>query len=191
MNLDLIIFQSLNGLAGKWPALDCIGIFFAEYFQYVLAGVLLFFLFYPKEKRKRNRLMVIASLGSALTARFAVKAIFLLFFSRPRPYMVLESARKLIPTWSGEDFQSFPSGHALFFFALAAAIWGFDKKLGTAFFGAAALICVARIYAGAHWPSDIVIGAITGTIVGFMIYRILATQKATQRFDLWETNRLS
>lgn len=174
-NIDSLIFSSINGLAGKWPVVDAVGIFFAEYLQYFLAVVLVAALFYPKEKRKYNRLMVTAGLAAALFSRFAVKAAILLFYEKPRPYMALESANKLIATWSSEDFQSFPSGHALFFFALAAAIFGFNKKLGMRFFAASILISMARVFAGAHWPSDIFAGATIGLMVGGAVF--LTTEK--------------
>jgi len=69
----------------------------------------------------------------------------------------------------GEDYQSFPSGHALFFFAAATAIWHYDKKLGYAFFFAAALISSARIFVGVHWPSDVIAGAALGILTGWTI----------------------
>lgn len=111
-----------------------------------------------------------------LLARFAVKGLILLFYSNPRPYAENLAARQLVAT-PGEDFQSFPSGHALFFFAAAAAIYCYDKKLGVIFFAAAALISLARIFVGVHWPADILAGALLGIITGWLAYKTVRLLK--------------
>lgn len=175
MDINLVIFDSINGSAGHWLVLDWIGVFFAEYFQYALGLFLLAIVVLSKEKTKRMRMAAIAVL-SALLARFAVKGFILLFYSNPRPYAGNLGARQLVAT-PGEDFQSFPSGHALFFFAAATAIYCYDKKLGVIFFAAAALISLARIFVGVHWPSDILAGALLGIITGWLTYKTVRLLK--------------
>jgi len=44
IEVDLIFFQKINQFAGKWPLLDNLAIFFAEYLGYILILILLFFL---------------------------------------------------------------------------------------------------------------------------------------------------
>ncbi len=115
--------------------------------------------------------MAFTAVLAALLARFAVKGLILIFYANPRPYAGDFSVHQLVAT-PGEDFQSFPSGHALFFFAAATAIYCYDKKLGMAFFAAATAIGLARIFVGVHWPSDVLAGAVLGTITGLLAYRI-------------------
>jgi undecaprenyl-diphosphatase len=170
MDPNLVIFNSINGLAGHWPILDQAGIFFAEYFQYLLGLVLVFVVLFSTEKT-RKAFMTFTAVLAALLARFAVKGLILIFYANPRPYAGDFSTHQLVST-PGEDFQSFPSGHALFFFAAAAAIYCYDKKLGLAFFAAATVIGLARIFVGVHWPSDVLAGAVLGTITGLLAYRI-------------------
>ena len=82
----------------------------------------------------------------------------------------LETAEKLVA--ENKDFQSFPSGHAAIFFAIAMAIYFFNKKLGIVFFIGAVLIGFARIFTGIHWPSDVLAGAIIGIISGIIIIKL-------------------
>ena len=175
MDANLAIFLSVNGLAGHWLILDWLGIFFAEYFQYVLGLLLLAVIVFSKERTKKL-CMAAAAVLSALLARFAVKGLILMFYSNPRPYAGNFSVRQLVST-PGENFQSFPSGHALFFFAAATAIYCYDKKLGMVFFTAALLISFARIFVGVHWPSDILAGALLGIITGWLAYKTVRLLK--------------
>lgn len=166
MHFDITVFNFLNSFANHSAILDYVGIFFANYSQYVLGAILLYLLFYQQEKRNINRPMVTVSLIAAILARLVVKTAILLIHGRPRPYVVLETAHKLIPTSIAENFQSFPSGHTIFFFALATVLYQFNKKLGAWFYVAALAMGIARIFVGVHWPTDIIGGIIMGTLVG-------------------------
>jgi undecaprenyl-diphosphatase len=178
MFTDISIFQYINGFAGRSAALDFFGIFLAAYLQYVLGAVLLVLLFWPKKELAKNRLMVTMGLAAALAARWIVKTLIVLAYARPRPFVFLPAAHKLIPNYAFENFQSFPSGHMLFFFALSTVLFAFNKKLGSWFFAASAIMGVARIFAGMHWPSDILIGAMLGVLVGALTYKACMRYKS-------------
>ncbi len=59
---------------------------------------------------------------------------------------------------------SFPSGHAVTVFALAAAVSFLYPRLRIAVFSAAILIALSRVVLTAHYLSDVVAGAAVGTI---------------------------
>ncbi|MEI7894190.1 MAG: phosphatase PAP2 family protein [Myxococcales bacterium] len=90
--------------------------------------------------------------------------------ARVRPWKALG----LHPTWTAPQDFSFPSGHATgsFAFASFAAVVLLATRRGGARIGSLALFAVAtlvaysRIHLGAHWPSDVVAGAVLGTLVG-------------------------
>lgn len=170
MNYDIFIFNFINGFATRFGFLDMLGIFLAKCSPYFLGILLLFFLFWPKEDKEKNRAMVLVAIMAGLIARFLLKSIILLFYSRPRPYVSLPSAHKLISTIASDNFQSFPSGHAIFFFALSTVIYKFNKKLGILFFSSSILMGVARVFTGVHWLSDIVGGLVLGILVGVIAH---------------------
>jgi undecaprenyl-diphosphatase len=169
MNYDLAIFQAINGLAGHSRFTDAVGIFLAEYLAYVLGVWLLVLLLWPRKSATKNKTMVLLALIAGLIARFAVKGAIVLFYHRPRPYVHLPLVHKLISMPMSENFQSFPSGHAIFFFALSTVVYYFNKKLGVIFFIFAVLMGIARVFVGVHWPSDILGGAILGILVGLVV----------------------
>lgn len=171
MYYDVKIFEAVNGLAIHSKILDLLGIFLADYLPYLLGVFLLSFLFWPKENKMKNRAMVLVSIVAALIARYAVKSMILIFYNRPRPYVNLSSAHKLIFMSPTDNLQSFPSGHAIFFFALSTVIYFYNKKLGIFFLICSTIMGIARIFVGVHWPSDILGGVVLGIIVGVVIER--------------------
>ncbi len=160
--LDVFIFEKLNGLVGNWKILDWIGIFLADYFPYILGAVLIALFLW-----KKNRLMVISAGISVFLSRLVIAEIIKRLYHHGRPYVILNTVNKLIS--ENHDYQSFPSGHAAIFFALAMAIYFFNKKLGLWFFLGAITISVARIFVGVHWPSDVLAGAAIGIVSAIII----------------------
>ena len=61
-------------------------------------------------------------------------------------------------TWS-----SFPSDHAALFFALALGVFYVSKKSGVVLFAyITVVVCLPRIYAGIHYPTDFLGGGALG-----------------------------
>ena len=69
--------------------------------------------------------------------------------------------------------RSFPSGHATQAFAVASVIaTSYDQlwvKLTA--YGAASMTAYARVRRGKHFPTDVVAGAVVGTLVGRSVVR--------------------
>jgi undecaprenyl-diphosphatase len=61
---------------------------------------------------------------------------------------------------------SFPSGHAASSFACAATLARYtSRRVAIALFVLAALIAWSRVYVGAHYPLDVVAGAVVGLLI--------------------------
>ena len=162
--MDLYFFAQVSKLTLKWTRLDVLGIFFADYFQYVLAFCLLLFLVI---KFKKSWKMILQALISAFFARFLIVEFIRWLWQRPRPF-VENNINSLLTNTS----PAFPSGHAAFFFAISTIIYLYNKKIGILFFIGSLLICLARVFVGIHWPTDILAGAIIGILSGLVVYKI-------------------
>lgn len=172
-NFNNYWFAVINGWSHRSAALDWLGIFIADYLPVLIVLSLLWLLFSSRPKQSKNKLMVVLASTASIIAVFLVKPIILLFYAKPRPFVALPHLEPLTSVFKLEDWQSFPSGHSLFFFSLAMVICLFNKRVGLVYFGLAVLIGFARIYTGVHWPLDILAGAVIGMVVGciaFVVY---------------------
>ena len=107
--------------------------------------------------------LLAGSLALALTVELAK-----IIFRRSRPFVRLTQTRIVGYRARG---RSFPSGHTSQAFYLAAlltahfhlALWG-----AAALYALAGLVAVTRMYIGAHYPRDVLAGAILGSVWGLM-----------------------
>jgi undecaprenyl-diphosphatase len=166
MNLDTQIFFFLNNLAGQSPLFDKVIVFFASYLAYLVVAALLVLVFFSHYSKLEKWTILVVAGTASIIARFGITELIRVFYHRPRPFSTLLNVHQLIT----DTAWSFPSGHATFFFALSTAVYLYNKKWGTWFFGATILITVSRVIAGVHYPSDIIGGALIGIIVGYITF---------------------
>jgi Membrane-associated phospholipid phosphatase len=90
-------------------------------------------------------------------------------FARPRPIEVLPAGtfRQLVEVAHGG---SMPSLHASNAFSVAIFLWLVRPSLGAPALVLATLIGLSRVVGGVHWPSDVVTGALLGTLVSTAVW---------------------
>ena len=179
MTLDIKLLYFLNNFAGKSQIFDTLIVFLASYLQYFLVAVFLALL-YMSTYSKRDKIYVFwTTTISIIIARLGVTEIIRFFYHRPRPFVTLEVNKLLSSGWFYSDTEwSFPSGHSAFFFAMATALYLYNKKWGIGFFIAAIVMNISRIVAGVHYPSDIAGGAVVGMAVAYLVFYRAERQKA-------------
>lgn len=160
MNVDL--FRFVNDIAGQYSWLDSTAVFFADVAQYlfVLALIVMWF-----GGQRSKATVLYAGITAALA--MCVNQIIGIFYQHPRPFAVYH-VHQLIPHAVNN---SFPSDHATAAFALAIAIWMRNRKMGAPLIVVAALISVSRVFAGVHFPADIVGGLLVAWASAWVIGR--------------------
>lgn len=81
-------------------------------------------------------------------------------YDRPRPYLADDKITPAVPLPHGT---SYPSGHSSAAFAAARVISRLEPSLAREAYDLATQVAVSRVYAGVHYPSDVVAGALLGT----------------------------
>lgn len=102
----------------------------------------------------------------AITASDQISSHFLKdLFARVRPCNVLPDVNVLA---SCTESYSFPSSHAVNNFTIALLLLRIYPKLKWILLTSAFLIAFSRPYCGVHYPSDILGGAVIGSIIGYL-----------------------
>lgn len=161
--LDVWVFGALNlrGYHSRW--MDRVMWLTTQLGSFIFAALLAFVAYVWGERRFAMDLML-----GTLTLWMLVEVIKA-FTDRSRPFNLLRETRVI---GSREPGLSFPSGHtAQTFFVVSLTIGHFQLPLGSAMFlyGIAALVAFTRIYVGAHYPRDVIAGAILGLVWGLVL----------------------
>lgn len=176
MLLNQSLFLFINGLAYRYPVLDVVGVWVAGIIPFMLLGILVV-IYIKHGHRYRERRMVLLALLSGGFAYFVVKTLIVLIYPHPRPYMFFSGIDPLITQSLAEGYQSFPSAHTMFFFAISTMVFIYNKRLGVFFLVVSSLMGIARIFVGVHWPFDIVVGILLGVITSIVIHLVYDTHK--------------
>lgn len=125
------------------------------------------------------RLERIAGVAAYVFAAVAVSGIaanvIKLPIGRARPKLWdQEGIFGLSPFSLDHDFQGFPSGHATTLFALAAALGCLTPRLRLPLYLIAAVLAFSRVAVNAHYPSDLVGGAMVGVASALLLRAFLA-----------------
>lgn len=113
------------------------------------------------EKEKKAAVSIVEGLAVSGAIVTAIKWAF----GRVRPS---HTDDPLEFKWLTVGDTSYPSGHTQTAF-LCATILGDRYDIGWLTYPAAAMTGLARIYKRAHWPSDVLLGAVIGVVTGKVI----------------------
>lgn len=146
----------------------------AGWFWIVLAVLMLTVL--PKKYKKAGLTMAIALILSLIFCNGIMKHLW----ARPRAFWVVgqnfvvgNEFENLYGIFNSIHDYSFPSGHSSASFAAAVSIFMRRKKEGSAALVLAALIAFSRLYFTVHYPTDVLVGTITGALYGVAAYFIV------------------
>jgi dolichol-phosphate mannosyltransferase len=126
---------------------------------------------------RRLRYVLGAALGVVLAAYLAGAALEVvkLFIERARPEEVLGSQIQLSHDRSWAHLASFPSGHLIVTSAMATAAASAVPALRRPLIFYVAMVALTRVLFGAHFPIDVLVGAVLGYEVGTFTARLLAS----------------
>lgn len=129
--------------------------------------MIIFVLFLSKKYTKTAFIMALTlALGLLITNLILKNSVH-----RIRPFHAIE---ELFPLINKPEDWSFPSGHATSSIGCGIAMLrNLPKKYGISGFTIGILIAVSRIYLGVHYTTDVVAGALIGTVSALSSEKII------------------
>lgn len=132
-----------------------------------------------RSQAKDDRLAILAVLVSCAGAEIVARMMSIFLPFRPRPLFDASLPFQLPEGVSIESLNiatesSFPSDHAVLFFALATALWAISHRAAVAsLIWVTVAIAFPRLYLGLHYFSDLVVGAALGMATAAVGMKIL------------------
>jgi undecaprenyl-diphosphatase len=165
------------------PVGDWFFVFITEIknFYIIYAVALLSLMWFGKKRGIITVLLLLLTIVfSDQISSFVVKPLF----DRLRPCRTLEHVRLLVGCGGGK---SFTSSHATNNFALAVLVSHFYPKSRYWLLTWATLVAFSRVYVGVHYPSDILGGAVLGSLIAGAV--ILGYEQSRKLWEARNGNR--
>lgn len=193
---DEVLLLFINQPAGRSESLDKLIIDIAD--STLLKGGIFLALYWAlwfrySDKRHEDRRYLVTELVCAafIVLISRLMQIAMPFHDRPihTPGLGLRMAFSIdadtLNAWS-----SFPSDHAVLFFALCVPLWRRSSWLGVVM-GAWTLImiCLPRLYLGYHYPSDVLAGAVLGIVLMLALPKVVILTTLPNRLIALEKSR--
>lgn len=169
--LDEAILRAVNGF--HTSALDVVAAWLSTWGMYVYLAALV-----ALALRTRAARDVAHARDGALVffaAVFLAESVLKPLAGRARPTAdpTLAASLHLLGPRPPASSLSFPSGTASTCVAAAAYLWlAWGPRVGAPAAAFAALVAWSRLYAGVHWPSDLVGGAVFGAALAWAVLRL-------------------
>ena len=145
----------------------------------------------PRSGTADNRMLVVRALAGALAAIAVGRILQVVMPERLRPMHDPQLAFQLpygVDPAALQGWSSFPSDHAVLFFALSTALFLWSRTVGVlAFIWASLIVCLPRIYMGLHFPSDIIVGAVIGVAIMLAAQRIPLPSRISETIRRYES----
>ena len=173
---DAAVTHAINGLSNRNQFAD-LAMVYVSMIGVPILVLLVAVQWWRRDDRSHVRHVLVAS-GLSFILGLAINQLILLVVHRIRPYDAGVTHLLIAPSAD----PSFPSDHATAAFAIAAAFLFHDMhKLGAAFFVAALVVAVSRVFIGTHYVGDVVGGALTGFAAAALVRLVYCEDTALDR----------
>lgn len=165
LQMDGKLLVAIQGLHMAW--LDPIVSFYTRLGD---AGLLWIALSLAMLLWKPTRKAGVLALGAMVLGLIVTNLTIKPLLSRPRPWLDWP----IVPLVSEKDPNSFPSGHTCAAFAaglswVRALPWRWGRIAAVA---AAVLMGLSRLYVGVHYPTDVLVGALIGSLCAWAAWKV-------------------
>lgn len=138
--------------------------FYASYGLGLFAVLMVWCWWQARKARDAGAMALALTVPVTVVLAYVANDIVKSVFDEPRPCQVITSPATIQPCPGVGDW-AFPSNHSAIAAAAAAAIWVISRRLGVIAVLAALVMGFSRIWVGAHYPHDVLVGFLVGPAV--------------------------
>jgi undecaprenyl-diphosphatase len=178
--MDYSLYKDAYDLYGN-GFVDAVMRFCANDLVFVVVAAVAALFLVPWRRHRLQRRVGAVTATIALPVALLIGKLISDGVDRTRPFV----AHHLRPHIHHAADASFPSDHTTAAFALAVAVFMFDRAVGTVLLAAGVLIGFARVFEGVHYPSDVLGGALLGAAVAVALARAPGVRPALAAVGAW------
>jgi undecaprenyl-diphosphatase len=172
--VDLSLLQHLNHFFAGHDAVEDPAVTYANLAEALFLGMLIVaFLAVGGHRRRSVRRAVVAA-GLSAGVALALAQVISRLVDRPRPFVTHPDAIHLFTRHAADP--GFPSDHTTAAFAIGVALLLRHRGWGTVVLVLATVLAIARVGMGVHYPTDVLGGAVLGTMVALALW-LLPTRR--------------
>lgn len=166
--MDSTLLHALNSFLFHHDAIEDPLLFYVNAAEVLFAAtlVIVFIAAHGPRRARWRRAAVAAALSAGLALALGVVIADLV--DRARPFVTDPSQVHLFAAHAADA--GFPSDHATASFAIAVAVLLRNQSWGIFALVAAAVLSVGRVAVGYHYPSDVLVGALLGTVAALALW---------------------
>lgn len=163
--MDYMILELIQKI--RTPFLDNFFVFFTRIGNAAEIWLLVILILFINKKTRKLAYFALAALALELAL---VELVIKPLIQRPRPFIGYDQIELLI---SAPNSYSFPSGHAASSFAIVAFLYLNNIKYKNILLFMAFLMAFSRLYLFVHFPSDVLVGIIVGTLIAYLVNKLM------------------
>ncbi|KZL92625.1 phosphatase PAP2 family protein [Clostridium magnum] len=169
MNINELLFKSINGLAHQSVLLDNIMIILSKYVPGIfMASLAIFYTLGVLNKNKKIRGITVDTFVITVI-NLALSFIIGIIYYVPRPF-VQQKVNLLFPHVIDA---SFPSDHAIGTMSIAIGINKYQKLSGRILIILSVLVGISRVYVGHHFPIDVIGGYVIVLATNYLYHQLI------------------
>jgi undecaprenyl-diphosphatase len=167
--VDHALLHALNTLFVRHDALEDPWVAYVNAAELLFVGMLALAFVLAGGHRLRATRRAAAAAGLSAAVALLIAQVVSRLVERPRPFVSDPSGLHVFGHHAADP--GFPSDHATAAFAIGVALLLRNRAWGTVVLVLATVLAVGRVAMGIHFPSDVVGGALLGTVVALGLHR--------------------